>query len=229
MQPMTYSCRYCKRSFAKESTLTGHVCERKRRAADQDQKQNRIAFQSWLVWRKRAMAMAKADKTYEDFIANANFIGFMKLSRFIIDLGIDSAEDYVDYLAMKGIAIANWTSDSVYENFIKEKTKKETVERAIERTILNMKAWAEKSQYDYTEYFVRVSAVQAVQDIRMGRISPWSTFASDQGSRLIDRLEPGQVESLVDYLNPKSWRAKVLRQRQDAEWVQQVFNQAEIK
>lgn len=226
---MTYNCRYCNRSFAKEKTLTGHSCEQKRRVFEKDQKQNRIAYQSWLVWRQRAMINAKANKTYEDFATNTNFAGFMRLSKFMIDLGIDRPDDYVEFITMKGIAMSKWNSDRTYEDFVKERTKKETVERAVERTVLNMKAWAERTKHEYTEYFVKVSAVEAVQDIRMGRISPWCTFATDQGSRLIDRLEPGQVEALVDYLDPRSWRAKVMRQRQDADWVQQVFNQAEIK
>lgn len=63
----------------------------------------------------------------------------------------------------------------------------------------------------------------------MGRISPWCTFATDQGSRLIDRFEPGQIQQLIDYIEPQSWRVKVKRQQQDADWVQQVFNDARIK
>ena len=75
----------------------------------------------------------------------------------------------------------------------------------------------------------KVSTVDAVQDIRMGRISPWCTFATDQGSRLIDRFEPGQVQTLIDYIEPLSWKARVKRQQSDADWVQEVFNKAEIK
>jgi hypothetical protein len=93
-----------------------------------------------------------------------------------------------------------------------------------------------KEHYDFKkqgltdgEYFARVSTSEAVQDIRMGRISPWCTFATDQGSRLIDRLEPGQVQTLIDYIEPLSWKARVKRQQGDADWVQEVFNKAEIK
>jgi hypothetical protein len=153
----------------------------------------------------------------------------MKLAQHIIDLNLDDPEGFVKFIIMNSVKINDWRKAVVYETYIKDRTKKETVERAIERTLLNMKAWAENTNGQWQDYFQAVSTPQAVQDIRMGRISPWCTFATDQGSRLIDRLEPGQIQQLVEYLEPEKWRIKVKRHQRDAEWVQQVFNQAEIK
>jgi hypothetical protein len=195
---------------------------------DKDLKQNRIAYQGWLIFRKLSIANIKNDKPYEDFIANRYYTDFMKLSKHIIDLSLDKPDEFVKFIVMNGVKMNDWCKAVVYETYIKDRTKNETVERAIERSLLNMKAWAEKTGYNWGEYFTKVSVVDAVQDIRMGRISPWCTFATDQGSRLIDRLEPGQVQALIDYMEPNSWRAKVMRQKPDALWVQEVFNQAEI-
>ena len=153
----------------------------------------------------------------------------MKVSKHIIDLNLDKPEEFVRFVLKNAIKIDDWCKAVVYETYVKDRTKKETVERAIERSLLNMKAWAEKTGYSWCEYFAKVSTVDAVQDIRMGRISPWCTFATDQGSRLIDRFEPGQVQALIDYIEPLSWKAKVKRQQGDADWVQEVFNKAEIK
>jgi hypothetical protein len=194
-----------------------------------DTKQNRIAYQSWLLFRRLTIANIKHDKQYEEFITNRYFTDFMKLSKHIIDLGIEDPEGFVKFVIMNSVPIRDWQKAVVYETYIKDRTKKETVERAAERSILNMTAWAEKTKNDLTDYFVQVSTPEAVQDIRMGRISPWCLFATDQGSRLVDRLEPGQVQQLVDYMEPLSWRAKVKRQQQDAEWIQKVFNKANVK
>lgn len=226
---MTYKCRYCQKDFVRESTLAKHLCEQKRRVLAKDEKQNRIAYQSWLMFRRLTIANVKHDKPYEDFAVNKYYMDFMKLSKHIIDLKVEDSEGFVKFILMNSVPIRDWTKAVVYESFVKDRTKKEPVERAIERSVLNMKAWAEKTGNSYEDYFQLVSTPDAVQDIRMGRISPWCTFATDQGSRLIDRLEPGQVEALIEYMEPKSWRVKVKRQQQDAEWVQKVFNQAEIK
>lgn len=226
---MTYKCKYCLRDFVRENTLITHSCEIKRRAMEKDNKQNRIAYSSWLLWLTYIMSKSKKNKSYDDFISNRYFTGFMKLAKFIIDLNMDEGKTYVEYISMKSLPMSAWTKDSTYESFIKEKVKKEPVERAIERSILNMKIWAERTGYEYTDYFSKVNTPDAVQDIRMGRISPWCTFATDQGSKLIDRLEPMQIQSLIEYIEPKSWRAKIIRQRQDSKWVQDIFNKAEIK
>jgi hypothetical protein len=196
---------------------------------DKDCKQNRIAYQSWLIYRKMIIANVKHDKPYEDFINDRYYLDFMKVSKHIIDLNLDKPEEFVRFVLKNAIKIDDWCKAVIYEAYVKDRTKKETVERAIERSLLNMKAWAEKTGYSWCEYFVKVSTVDAVQDIRMGRISPWCTFATDQGSRLIDRFAPGQVQTLIDYIEPLSWKARVKRQQGDADWVQEVFNKAEIK
>jgi hypothetical protein len=196
---------------------------------DKDQKQNRIAYQSWLIYRKMIIANVKHDKPYEDFINDRYYLDFMKVSKHIIDLNLDKPEEFVRFVLKNAIKIDDWCKAVIYEAYVKDRTKKETVERAIERSLLNMKAWAEKTGNSWCEYFALVNTVDAVQDIRMGRISPWCTFATDQGSRLIDRFEPVQVQTLIDYIEPLSWKARVKRQQGDADWVQEVFNKAEIK
>ena len=223
----TYKCKYCQKDFVRESTLMSHMCEKKRRKLAEPEKQNRIAYQSWLTYRRVSMH-AKKDKPYDEFIDNRYYTDFMKLSKFIIDLNMDRPEEYVKFVLLNGVKIDKWCHAVTYEAYVKERTKKETVERAIERSILNMKAWADRTGNRWEDYFMKVNTIDAVHDIRMGRISPWCTLATDQGSKLIDRLEPGQIEALVDYMDPLSWRAKVKRQQTDADWVQTVFNQAEI-
>jgi len=226
---MTYKCRYCSKNFARENTLMSHMCEKKRRMNAKDDKQNRIAYQSWLVYRKMIVTNAKHDKPYDDFINDRYYMSFMKLSKHIIDLNLDKPEEFVKFILKNSVKIDDWCKAVVYETYVKDRTKKETVERAIERSVLNMKAWAEKTGFEWEDYFQRVSTPEAVQDIRMGRVSPWCTFATDQGSRLIDRFEPGQIQQLIEYIEPQSWRVKVKRQQQDADWVQQVFNEARIQ
>lgn len=226
---MTYKCKYCKKEFVRESTLAGHLCENKRRVLAKDLKQNRIAYQSWLLFRRLTIANIKHDKDYEEFATNNLFMGFMKLAKHIIDLNLEDPEGFVKYIVMNSVPMNKWQTAVVYESYVKDRTKKETVERAIERSVLNMKAWAERTGNSWEDYFSAVNTPDAVQDIRMGRISPWCTFATDQGSRLIDRMDETEVVSLVDYLEPKSWKVRVKRQAQDATWIQDVFNQAEIQ
>lgn len=225
----TYKCKHCNKDFARESTLMSHMCEQKRRIAGKDDKQNRIAYQSWLIFRRMSIANVKHDKPYEEFVKNTYYTSFMKLSKHMIDLNLSDPEDFVKYLIKNSVKIYDWTKRFVYDTYVKEKLKSESVDRAIERSILHIRAWSESVGREWQDYFVTVPTVQFVQDFKMGRISPWCLFATDQGSRLVDRLEPGQVDDLVTFIEPQAWRARVLRFPEDAHWVQDVFNQAEIK
>ena len=224
----TYNCKYCKKAFIKETTLMSHMCETKRRVVSKDEKQNRIAYQLWVQYRRLSMANVKKDKPYEEFAANQYFTGFMALSKRIIDLNIKQPEDFLKFLVMNSVKMYDWTKDFVYETYIKHQTSTETVDRAIERSILHMKDWGDNTSNSWQEYFIKVPTIVAMMDIKMGRISPWCTFATDQGSRLIDRLEPGQIDALIDYIEPTKWKVRVKRHAQDASWVQDVFNKAEI-
>jgi hypothetical protein len=226
---MSFKCKYCKKDFAKETTLVSHMCEQKRRNLAKDDKENRIAYQLWLQYRRLSMANVKHDKPYEDFAENRYYSGFVKLAKRIIDLNIKSPEDFLKFIVMNSVKMHNWTKDFVYEEYIKSMLKTESADRAAERSILRMKEWAEITGNDWREYFALVPTTVAMNDIKMGRISPWCTFATDQGSRLIDRMDETQVVYLVDYLEPKAWKVRVMRQAQDASWMQDLFNKAEIK
>ena len=226
---MSFKCKYCNKSFSKETTLVSHMCEQKRRVLAKDDKQNRIAYQLWLQYRRLSMANVKNDKTYEEFATNRYFTGFMKLAKRIIDLNIRPPEDFLRFIVMNSVKMHDWSKDFVYEEYIKNMLKNESVDRAVERSIIRMKEWAESTGNSWQEYFVKVPTTQAMNDIKMGKISPWCTFATDQGSKLIDRMDEHEVVSLVEYLEPKSWKVRVKRQAQDASWIQEVFNQAEIQ
>jgi len=205
------------------------MCEKKRRHLAKDDKQNRIAYQLWLQYRRMSMANVKHDKPYDDFADNKYFSGFMKLAKRIIDLNIKSPEDFLKFIVMNSVKMHDWSKDFVYEEYIKNMLKNESPDRAVERSIMHMKEWGESTGQSWQDYFYSVPTTVALHDIKMGRISPWCTFATDQGSRLIDRLDETQALELVNYLEPKAWKVRVKRHAQDASWIQDVFNQAEIK
>ena len=229
LQLMTFNCKYCKNTFVKETTLMSHMCEKKRRHLAKDDKQNRIAYQLWLQYRRMSMANVKHDKPYDDFADNKYFSGFMKLAKRIIDLNIKLPEDFLKFIVMNSVKMHDWSKDFVYEEYIKNMLKNESPDRAVERSIMHMKDWGELTGQSWQDYFYSVPTTVALHDIKMGRISPWCTFATDQGSRLIDRLDETQALELVNYLEPKAWKVRVKRHAQDASWIQDVFNQAEIK
>ena len=73
---MSYTCKYCNKTFSKESILAVHACEPKRRAQQQSDPAVQIGFRAYLRFYETTQGSAKL-KTYEDFSSSQ----FYKIGR----------------------------------------------------------------------------------------------------------------------------------------------------
>jgi len=223
-----HQCKYCKKSFAKESTLMTHMCEKKRRKMGEYDKVNRLAFNIWLKFCKFASPTSKKQKTYDDFIDNRYYTGFLKFARHCMDLSPYDLESFVDFIFRNAVKMDDWCKNYVYEMYVRENNKKESVDRAAERVILLMQNWSEQTGHPWTEFFDQVNTNQATQWIITGRISPWIIYGSQAGQRLVDRLNEEQLMLVAENIEPKYWQFRLARNKQDTEWIEQTFNKAGI-
>jgi hypothetical protein len=220
-------CRWCGKSFQKESTLVAHMCEPKRRILAENDRPNRIGYHAWLTFRKLMTPNAKKTPTYEDFTKNKYYMTFVKLGKRIVDLSIPEPDNFVRYLIMNSVKFSNWGKDFVYEMYIREMTKKETIQRASERTVLLMQQWGMDSGQDWKQFWTGVSTTQALHWIRVGRLSPWILLGTTQGKGLLDRFDEKQLQDVTGYIDLDPWRIKIARNREDCKWMQQVFDKVE--
>ena len=223
----TLKCRWCNKDFSRESMLLSHMCEPKRRILAENDKSNRIGYNSWLLFRKLMTPNAKKKPTYEDFTKNKYYSTFIKLGKRIIDLNIPEPESYVKYLVMNSVKFSNWSKDWVYEMYIRELTKKETVQRAAERTVLLMQHWGMEHEKDWKLFWSSVSTTQALHWIRVGRLSPWVLLGTIQGNMLLGRFDERQLQDATGYIEIDPWRIRIARNKSDCEWMQQVFNKVD--
>lgn len=224
-----FACKYCNKTFVRESSLFSHACERKRRMMAEHDKANRLGFNIWLKFYKFCSPQLKKVKSYEDFIDSNYYTGFIKFARHVIDLNPHSVDDFADFVIKNSIKIDDWCKIWVYESWIREVNKKESVDRALERSVLLMRTWSEETNEPWTDFFVLVNTNRAVHWIKTGRISPWVIYATQAGQVLINRFSEEQISLIVEYIEPKFWQFKVARQKEDAQWVQAVFDQSGIK
>ena len=224
-----FKCKYCSKDFARESTLSSHMCERKRRMLAENERPNQIALQIWLKFLKFTTPNLKKQKTYEDFVSSRYYTSFVKFARHVIDLNPYDFEGFVDFVFRYGVKLDDWCKAYVYEAYIRENNKKETVDRAAERNIILMQNWAEQTGESWRSFFKKVNTNQAVHWIKTGRISPWVLYATKAGEVLVDRLNAEQVLIVAEYIEPKYWQFKVARQADDAKWIEQTFDGAGIE
>ena len=55
----TYKCKFCEREFARETTLSVHVCEQKKRFQDKDSPASRIGFNNFIRFYEMTQGSAK--------------------------------------------------------------------------------------------------------------------------------------------------------------------------
>ena len=63
---MTFQCEYCKKQFARETSIEVHMCEPKRRRLDKNERGVELGFQAYIRFYETMQGSAKL-KTYDDF------------------------------------------------------------------------------------------------------------------------------------------------------------------
>ena len=222
-----FKCEYCNKSFAKESTLAVHMCEKKRRHMNRNEKHVQLGYRAYQLF-YRIGTNSKKDKTYEEFASSQYYIAFVKFGSYCVDLHVDDVPGLTTWLLKNQIKIDRWTSDQVFNDWLKSRLKTESVDRAFERTVLFMQNWANENNCAWNEYFEKVSSNMAVFHICSGKISPWVLFASNAAQEFLDKLNPEQLQMVVDYIDVPYWQRTFKKYPEDFSWVQKVLSEASL-
>lgn len=221
-----YQCRFCGKAFTRERTLSSHMCEKKRRWMNKDESDSRIAFQVWVDFMKFVSPNTKKEKTVDDFIRSADYIGFVKFANYLIELRPLESEKFINWLFKMSVRLSDWTKPGTYQLYVQEAAKKETSERALERTILTMVEWGSKTNNSWQEFFDKVAPATAMNMVTMGRISPWILYSTEAAQRLLDRMEPGQIDTITKHVDTLWWISKIKQNNKQVLWINTMMAQA---
>ena len=225
---MMFQCKYCNAKFTKESTLSVHMCEPKRRYQQKDERFVQLAFRSYQHFYKQTMSQAVNERSYDNFAKSRYYTAFTKFGRYLVDVNVIDPTKYVDYLCKHTIKIDRWHLDSVYETYVKEHNKKEEARTAIERAILIMKRWEDETGNPWNLFLEQITPNRAVHYIRCGKISPWILYNSKSGVKLLQSFNAEQVALVNEYIDPDFWTAKFQMASQDVKFVEDVLEKAGI-
>ena len=229
MQLMTkaYKCEYCGSSYVREKTLIAHMCEKKRRALQKDEKRVRHGFYAFQRFYKLS-AGSKKEKTYEEFCKSQYYNAFVKFGSFISNVRPLYPEKYIDYVVTSGVKLDHWCRDEMYEKYAIELILKENVETALERSITTMVEWANENNSVWNHYFNYVSPNRAVWQIKDGKISPWLLLNSKTGKDMLSKFNDEQLDMVYHVINPEHWALRFRRQVRDVELVKQVVKESNL-
>lgn len=213
-----FHCDFCGKDFLRESTLFIHLCKKKQRWLSRDEKYMKVALYAY----KRFFATnfkIKADKTFEDFAESKFFDGFVKFGKYIISIECIDPHAFVEFVIKSGLALDLWSDPRVYEMWVREQTKKESPDKALERMLLLMESWAMHHNKNWTDFFREISPSEAVLWIETGRISPWILYIASSAICLIERLSDDQVKIVNKYVEDAFWQSKLKQYKNDVEMI----------
>jgi len=219
------TCKYCKKSFTKDSTLASHMCPKKRRMAEKDNLSSRLGFRVFQQFYKMTTA-GQQPKTFEDFIKSSYYTDFVKFGRYLGQRDAIDTERFAAFVINNGVKLRDWRKDFVYESFLQELMNKEPADRALERTILTLQQWANENETTFNKFFEEVSTTEATHIIKAGRISPWVLYLSESAGSLLGRMSSEQGEMIGQIINPNIWKARFHKKQDDVQFVMEVLEAA---
>lgn len=223
---MSFKCTYCDKQFTQESTMLRHLCVAKRRMLEKDDRNVQYAFKAYVRFYKTQQGID--GKTYEDFVNSKFYNGFVKFGTFVKNTKPLYPLKFIDYVITSGINMNKWCKDEVYEKYLVELIQTESMETALERSILHMEKWATATGNHWNEYFIKASTHRAVNDIVNGNISPWLLLNSNNGRKLLSTFAQDQQAMVSKIVVPNVWILKFGKLKEDVKMVKEIIQQSSI-
>lgn len=224
---LNYKCDFCGKSFAKEKTLTVHVCEQKRRHLSKNEKHVQLALMTYQRFYEINQKNGKK-KNFDDFASSPYYNAFVKFGSFLSNTAPIYIERFIDFVIKSGVKLDHWCRDELYDTYIRELIRIEPADGAIQRTLKTMMDWADDKEAQYNHYFKYVNLNRATHDIKEGHISPWLLLNSKSGKAMLQNMNDEQLEIIGEVIDPIFWSKRFKTLPADVELVKEVLKEAKI-
>ncbi|HEY6436382.1 MAG TPA: hypothetical protein VIY47_07315 [Ignavibacteriaceae bacterium] len=220
-----FDCKYCGKKFHKETTLTTHMCVKKRRYLDINTEGFRFGFRTFQLFYTITTNIKKI-KTQAEFIDSPYYIDFVKFGNHVAMLKPVHIDQYIEFVIKSGLKIEKWTSDPVFELYIENLVKTEPSTSAVDRTIEKMSQWCEENNIAFNQFFTNISANEAAYLIKTGRISPWVLYLCRSAEDLQSRFTADHDPMIKHVIDPGFWMRKFKKADDDVEYIKNLLEQA---
>ena len=222
---MTYQCRYCEKTFVKETSMEVHMCEPRRRHMTQNEVGVQLGLQAYLRFYEITQGSARL-KTFDDFAKSPYYKAFAKFGRYCVDTRAVNTSRFIDWLVKQNKKIDNWCSDKVYTEYLIEYVRVENVNDALARAIEQSLRWHEDTgnpAHDYLRYGNDNAICFAVST---GRVSAWVLYNSNSGMEFLGRINPDQVAMIWSMIDSDVWSKKFHDYPADTEYAKDILQKA---
>jgi|688.fasta_scaffold228873_3 hypothetical protein len=225
---MKFECQYCKKSFAKETTLMVHVCEQKKRFQSQNETGIQIGLKSYLQFYESSQGIGKK-KTFDDFATSPYYRAFARFGQYCVSIRAINIPRFVEWLLKNNKKIDFWCKDTVYEEFLAQYLRVESVTDALERAIREMQDYAEANpdlKNGISDYFRYGNTNRLFYHISTGRVSSWIVYNCKSGIEFLNGLQPDQISMIWNMIDSDFWQKKFSDHAVDVEYVKDILKKA---
>lgn len=220
-----HTCKYCDRSFSRETTLSVHVCEQKKRFQESTERGVQLGLHGYLKFYEYTQGSAKL-KSWTDFATSPYYRAFVKWGRYCVDVRVIQPERFLEWLLKNNKKIDNWCSDRLYTEYLVTHVQKETVNDALARAIEYSLDWSEKTGSPSHDCLRYGSVNATCHAITTGRISAWVIYNSESGQKFLAELNAEQVSMIWPYIDSDVWQKKFADYPGDQEYAKEILTQA---
>ena len=225
-----YKCRYCEKEFRKESTLTAHLCEAKRRHQQQNETGVQFGYKAYLRFYETTQGSARL-KTYQDFANSPYYRAFVKYGRHCVAIRAINFVSFTTWLLKNNKKLDYWCSDKLYEEWMLDYLRREATQDALERALREMQDYADANtelKNGFNDYFRYGNVNRIIHHVSSGRISPWIVYNCTSGIDFLDTLNDEQIGLILPWIDPDYWQQKFKDYVADTEWVKLILQEARL-
>jgi len=222
---MTYDCRYCKKTFVKESSLAVHSCEPRRRRQEKDEAGVRLGFMAYLKFFELTQGSARL-KTHDDFCESPYYRAFVKFGRYCVDIRAINPARFIEWVLKNNKKIDHWARDTVYTEYLVEYLRIENVNDALARAIEFGISWSEETGNPAEDCLRYGNTNAMVYAVTTGRISAWIVYNCESGQKFLSELDQSQIAMIWPYIDSDIWMKRFADYVADQEYVKEMLSKA---
>lgn len=220
-----YTCRYCEKTFQRESSLAVHVCEPKRRYQEEKEVGVQLGMQAYLRFYEITQGSARL-KTFDDFARSPYYRAFVKFGRHCVAIRAINPSRFVEWLLKNNKKIDHWCRDAIYSEYLTEYMRLEQATDALARAMEQAIGWSEETGNPDRDYLRYGNVNRLCYDITAGRISAWVLYNCDSGVELLGNLNPEQIAMTWPWIDSDFWQKKFHDYAADTEYVKSLLKKA---
>ena len=222
---MTYTCQYCRKDFVKESSLSVHSCEPRRRRQEQSERGVQLGLQAYLKFYELTQGSARL-KTFDDFADSPYYRAFVKFGRYCVAIRAINPTRFIEWVLKQNKKIDHWCQDSIYTEYLIDYLRVENINDALSRSIEFGIDWQEKTSNPAHDCLRYGNSNAMCHAITSGRISPWVIYNSESGQKFLSELTPEQIAIVWAYIDVDIWNKKFQDYPADQEYAKEILKKA---